>query len=122
MAKPKKIQTPASTDLSSVGIVPREAEVGPAVAPFQIGDIIQIVPADKEVKHPLIANVMIVHTIPPDGLKLVCYQPGRNGHPTKRVVDVSDAVVVGKAKLKFPSDKQLPAGERPAYDSPLDKI
>jgi hypothetical protein len=138
MARPKKITTPASTDLSKVGIHPAEEAAkelnemlgipegvtlaqyaGPA--PAKRGDIIQIDPSDKEAKHPLMANIMIVHEVNEDGA-LVCYQPGRAGFPVKRIVDAVDALVVGQAKLKYPEGKALPAGEKPAYDHPLDKI
>lgn len=129
--KTQKITTPVSTDLSKAGVtVPEEpgTVAGTLEAfktimeklPAQRGDIIQICPADKEVKHPLMANIMIVHEVRDN--KLVCYQPGRGGRPTKCVVESIDAVVVGHARLKYQADKALPDGERPAYDNPLDKI
>ena len=131
MARPKtqKIQTPASTDLSKVGIAPltkqiiqrMEEQIEPA--PPKRGDIIQVVPHDKEARHPLMANIMIVHELLLDNQeKLVCYQPGKGGHPAKRMVDAVDALVVGHARLKIAEGKQLPEAERPRYDDPLDKI
>ena len=125
MARPKKqypAQEASAPEMERLAVKTAELIKEIDSAQPKRGDIIQVVPHDKEQKHQLMANIMIVHELVNDGQKLVCYQPGKNGHPAKRVVDAVDALVVGHARLKIAEGKQLPEAERPRYDDPLDKI
>ena len=128
MARPKKqypAQEASAPEMERLAVKTAELIKEIDSAQPKRGDIIQVVPHDKEQKHQLMANIMIVHETSGSGeagMKLVCYQPGKNGHPAKRVVDAVDALVVGHARLKIAEGKQLPEAERPRYDDPLDKI